>query len=369
MINLNIELNSKDRINYPIIIGSSILAEISEFFLKFSSKKVVIVTNETIFELYEEKFPEMFAKTNLHIEYCVIPDGEMYKNQITLDKILTCAFEAKLGRDDLFVAFGGGVIGDITGFAAAIYLRGINFIQIPTTILAQVDSSIGGKVAINTPYGKNLLGAFYQPKAVISDLDFLKTLPKREVLTGLSEVIKYSFIEKTCESNFVNFANFLLENCDLILKNNENILEKTISRCCELKASVVAKDEKENGIRAILNFGHTIGHAIEKATEYNFFTHGEAISIGMKGAFLISLKLKKISKDYFDFAQSILDRYNFVQKISENVQAENIFQAISYDKKIKNGKLRFVLPVDYAQVKLFENIESELIFNVIKELY
>ena len=369
MITLKVEINSKDKINYPIIIGEDAGVEIAKYCKQFSCAKVLIVTNETIYEIYQEKMPKIFADCGLQVEYCIVPDGEKYKNQEILDKILTCAFEAKLERNDLFAAFGGGVIGDITGFAAAIYMRGVNFMQIPTTILAQVDSSVGGKVAINTPYGKNLLGAFYQPKVVISDLNFLKTLPEREILTGLSEVIKYSFIEKTCAVDFHDFAKFLFENNEAVLKRNLSVLSNVVNRCCELKAAVVKQDEKENGLRSILNFGHTIGHAIEKCTQYNIFTHGEAVSIGMRGAFCISYKLKKINDEYFNFANNILSSYGFNFKIPENISPDKIFEALSYDKKVKDGNIRFVLPVGYADVEIFDNIASDIIMESIKELY
>ena len=369
MKTLNIELNPEEKRSYPIVIGQDLKNEIRNFFRKIQAKKIVIVTNTTIFAIYKNLLEEVFADCDFVTKYCILDDGEVYKNNNSLDKILTSAFDAKLERNDAFVAFGGGVVGDITGFAASIYLRGVDFVQIPTTILAQVDSSVGGKVAINTKYGKNLLGAFYQPKAVFSDLNFLKTLPKREILTGLSEVVKYSFIEKTCTGKFTDFADFLLNNAQNNLNLNVAELEQTVCRCCELKSAVVKQDEKENGLRAILNFGHTIGHAIEKCTDYKVFTHGEAVAIGMKGAFLLSLKLNKIQQDYFEFAKKLLELYSLDYKIPSNIEPDNIFKALFYDKKVKNGSLRFVLPVDYASVGVFSDVSPEIITEVIKELY
>ena len=214
MRTINIDIQTQEDKSYPIFIGQDAKSELLNFLKTTTSKKAVLVTNETIFEFYEETLRSITENSPINIQFCIIQDGEKFKSQTSLDRILTCAFENKLERKDTFIAFGGGVIGDITGFAAAIYLRGINFIQVPTTILAQVDSSVGGKVAINTPYGKNLLGAFYQPQAVFSDLNFLKTLPKREILTGFSEIVKYSFIEKTCGGEFSNFAEFLTQNAN-----------------------------------------------------------------------------------------------------------------------------------------------------------
>ena len=369
MLELNVELNSQENRDYPICIGAGISEKTKDLLNKYRAKKILVVTNETIFELYEDRLPEIFSNIDALVEYCILPDGEVYKNHNELEKILTCAFEAKLERSDIFVAFGGGVIGDITGFAASMYLRGVKFVQIPTTILAQVDSSVGGKVAVNTPYGKNLVGAFYQPKVVISDLNFLKTLPKREILTGLSEVVKYSFIEKNSGVEFSDFAKFLYENASSVLRLDFEVLEKVIYRCCELKSAVVNQDEKEAGLRAILNFGHTIAHAVEKVTRYNVFTHGEAVAIGMRAVLKVSHKLGKINSDYYDFGNQLLDVYGFNYKIPECIKAENLLEALAYDKKVQNGKVRFVLPVEYGVVEIFNDISPELLLEVLKELY
>ena len=366
---VNVEIQSNNDKSYPIYIGSDMVSSIDEVLARIAPKKILIVTNENIFELYGEKFPELFKRPDISLEYCILPDGEIYKNQTSLEIILACAFEAKLERNDVFVAFGGGVIGDMTGFAAAIYLRGINFIQVPTTILAQVDSSVGGKVAINTPYGKNLLGAFYQPKAVFSDINYLKTLPKKEILAGLSEVVKYSFIEKSCNTEFTDFAKFLYANQKAVARLDNAVISQMIETCCKLKAAVVNQDEKEKGLRAILNFGHTIGHAIEKSTDFSRFTHGEAVAIGMKGIFFIALRLGKINEEYFNFAMELLNSFGLSYSIPKDVPAEKIIDALSYDKKVRNGKIRFVLPVGYGKVEISEDVPKDLIADVLKELY
>jgi len=365
-VNVKIEGIGK---SYNIDIAKDLLDNISSYFQGIDRKKALLVTNETIFELYKDRISEVFPNTNLQIEYCILPDGEVYKNDKSLNKILTCAFESKFSRKDIFIAFGGGVIGDITGFAAAIYMRGLDFIQIPTTLLAQVDSSVGGKVAINTSYGKNLIGAFWQPKMVLSDLSLLKTLPKREILTGFAEIIKYSFIEKNSCFTYSDFSKFLSDNVNDALNLKADGIEYIIQRCCELKAWVVSQDEKESGLRKILNFGHTIGHSIEKCTNYNTFTHGEAISIGMKVAFLLSYKLDKIKKEYFDFALCLLNAYGLNFKIPKNVEPEIIVEMLDYDKKATAGKIQFVLPIDYATVELCDNIERNLILEIVRELY
>ena len=366
---VNVKIQSDNDKTYPIYIGTDMVSAIDDVINKIAPKKILIVTNENIFELYGEKFPELFKKNNISLEYCILPDGEIYKNQTSLEIILACAFEAKMERNDIFIAFGGGVIGDMTGFAAAIYLRGVNFIQVPTTILAQVDSSVGGKVAVNVPYGKNLLGAFYQPKAVFSDLNYLKTLPQREVLTGLSEVVKYAFIEKSCNTEFIDFAKFLYSNQKAILELNRDILSRMIETSCKLKAAVVNQDEKEKGLRSILNFGHTIGHAIEKSTNYNFFTHGEAVAIGMKGMFFIAFRLGKINDEYFNFAIELINSFGLSFSIPKDIPVGKIIEALSYDKKIKNGKVRFVIPVGYGKVEITEDVPDDLVVDVLKELY
>lgn len=367
IVNVNIT-NTKEN-HYPIIIGDNIQNEIINFLNKHNKCKAIIVTNSTIWKIYEKEITSIFSKAKIHIEYCILPDGEIYKNEKSIEQILTCAFENKLDRNDFLIAFGGGVIGDITGFAASIYLRGINLIQIPTTLLAQVDSSIGGKVGINTPYGKNLIGNFYQPVTVFSQINFLKTLPEKELLTGLSEVIKYSFIEKSCNENYENFAEFLLNNSNKILKKEPETMINLISKCCKLKTAVVNQDEKEKGLRVILNFGHTLAHSIEKTTNFSHFTHGEAVAIGIRGAFLIAKKTNKINKDYFEYAINLLDKYKLNYKIPSNIKQEMILDNLIYDKKVQNGQIRFVLPTGYGIVEIFNNIESTIILQTINELY
>lgn len=369
MQTVDVKIPCSENKSYQIFIGDNTSEKFPEIINMISSRKILVVTNETIYEIFSDKIKQIYACDGKIVEYCILPDGETYKNKNSLETILTCAFEAKLERNDVMVAFGGGVIGDITGFAAAIYLRGINFVQVPTTILAQVDSSVGGKVAVNTPYGKNLLGAFYQPKVVISDLNFLKTLPEREILTGLAEVVKYSFIEKSCGTEFSDFAQFLYANQSAIIKLETDKISTVIETSCKLKAKVVEQDEKEKGLRAILNFGHTIGHAIEKCTNYNQFTHGEAVVMGMKAVFIMALAMGKINEEYYKFSLDLLKSYKLDFKIPQNISTEQIMDALLYDKKVQNGAVRFVIPVGYAKVEIFNNVNKNVIENALKELY
>ena len=266
----------------------------------------------------------------------------------------------KLTRKDAFIAIGGGVVGDLTGFAASTYMRGIDFIQVPTTLLACVDSSVGGKTAIDTDYGKNLVGTFYQPKAVLINPNFLKTLDERQFKTGLGEVVKYSFIEKSCKcEEDLNLTNFLSEKAEMIVNRDERALSKLIEICVKLKISVVEKDEKEGGLRRILNFGHTYGHAIEKITKYKKYTHGEAIVEGMKFAFNLAVKRNLIDKNYKFLAEDVIKKFNFVD-IPE-FDMEKMIELMQMDKKASFDKIVFILPTDYSTVEAFELDSKDLV--------
>lgn len=296
-----------------------------------------------------------FSKENVY----VLKDGEKEKNFNNYKKITERALQMKLTRKDAIIAIGGGVVGDLAGFVSSTYMRGIDFIQVPTTLLACVDSSVGGKVAIDTDYGKNLVGAFYQPKVVFINPNFLKTLDDRQFKTGLGEVVKYSFIEKSCKCDEdLNLTNFLSENVEKIINRDERILSKLIEICVKLKISVVEKDEKENGLRRILNFGHTYGHAIEKITKYKKFTHGEAIVAGMKYAFNLAIKRNLIDKNYKFFAEDVIKKFNFVE-IPE-FDREKMIELMQLDKKACNEKIVFILPTDYSTVEAFELNSEDL---------
>jgi 3-dehydroquinate synthase len=367
---VNVKIKERAAFSYPIIIGDNILAQIGSLIKQnLNAQKLMVITNTTIFKLYGEMVKKSLQKEGFIFDFTVLKDGEKYKNMDSLSKIWDKAIEFRLDRKDAFIALGGGVIGDITGFAAATYLRGIDFVQIPTTLLAQVDSSVGGKVAINHFFGKNLLGAFYQPKLVLADTETLKTLPVKELKTGLAEVLKYGFIEKTCDLNTDKFFSFLKQNKNDIYNLKVSIMSELVEHCCKLKSSVVYQDEKEMGLRAILNLGHTIGHAIEKSTNYEVFTHGEAVAIGLKGVFFLSYNLEKIDENCLDSALELIKDYDLEYKIPRKVTIESIMQSMSYDKKVIASKKRFILPVKEFGVEIFDNIKDEDICSVLSLLY
>lgn len=262
-----------------------------------------------------------------------MPDGEQYKNMQTIDMILDHCFENRLDRKSLLVAFGGGVIGDMTGFAASIYQRGINFVQVPTTLLSQVDASVGGKTGINNKYGKNLIGAFHQPKEVLIDPYFLTTLPKREFGAGIAEIIKMAV---TFNKDFFQW----LEENDLTKEENIKI---AIQKSVETKANVVIQDEKENGIRAALNYGHTFGHVIENETQYKTYLHGEAVGIGMVMANELAVKLGHISQEEASRVKKLLEKYN-IPTSYKIVDVEEFYEHFFLDKKSLDNKIKFILP-------------------------
>ena len=283
MEKINVNLGER---SYPIYIGEDITeALIHDFATKNPRRQIIIVSNEEIYDYYGEELRQALSSCELITE--IIPSGEEYKTFNMAEKILNKMIEARFNRDCVLIALGGGVVGDLAGFVASIYQRGIDFIQIPTTLLAMVDSSVGGKVAVNHPLGKNLIGSFYQPKEVWIDLKVLNTLPEREWKAGLAEVVKYGVIWDQ------DLFSFLEENQLNLRKENLKLAGKIISKSCKIKAEVVSKDEREDNLRAILNFGHSFGHALESATGYNYYRHGEAVAIGMIMAGKLALEDRK----------------------------------------------------------------------------
>ncbi len=349
MLNVNIESVKN---SYPIFIENETILQLKEKIQKYlEGKNYLVVISQKVEKLYGKtlNFPNKF----------VLKDGEKEKNFKNLQKILNHALKLKLTRKDAIVAIGGGVVGDLAGFAASIYMRGIDFIQVPTTLLACVDSSVGGKTAIDTKFGKNLVGSFYQPKVVYINPNFLKTLDNRQFKTGLGEVIKYSFIEKSCMcEEDLNLTNFLSEKFEEIINRNEKILAALIEICLKLKISVVEKDEKESGLRQILNFGHTYAHAIEKITNYRKFTHGEAVVEGIIFAFNLALKKNLIDKNYKFLAEDVIKKFNFKQ--IPKFKIEKMVELMKTDKKANSQNLVFILPVNYSVVEAFEVSAQEL---------
>lgn len=309
----------------------------------------LLVSNETVFPIYGEQVLQELHKTGRNIHSYVIPDGEQHKTWDMANQVLTFALSKRLPRQTVLLALGGGVVGDLAGFVAAIYLRGIPFIQIPTTLLAQVDSSVGGKVAVNHELGKNMIGDFYHPEAVFMDINTLGTLPQREWLAGLAEVIKYGIIWDQ------EFFWFLENNRERILEKETNMLSKILERCCAIKAEVVAIDENEQGLRAILNFGHTVGHAIERATEYERYRHGEAVAIGMAAAVQLSVVLGKLAKEEARQIIASLENWGLPTKLPD-ISVEDIIEGIGYDKKTRGSNITFILPTGIGEVQVVHGI-------------
>ena len=344
-----ITVNTKTK-SYLVHIENEPVEKLRDKIFSFSERYLVVIS-EKVDKLYN-KFLNIPKQNKF-----VLKDGESEKNFKNYQKILNRAFEMKLTRKDCFIAIGGGVVGDLTGFAASTYMRGIGFIQVPTTLLACVDSSVGGKTAINTKFGKNLVGCFYQPDAVFINPKFLGTLNERQFKSGLGEVIKYSFIEKKC-SGKADFANFLLQNSAKILKRDENILENIIEKCINFKKYVVENDEKEADLRRVLNFGHTYGHAVERITDYKKYTHGEAVVEGMRYAFKLALKKSLTDENYAHFAEDLLDKFSY--KSLPKFDMKKMIKLMQADKKSDFDDIVFVLPREYGDVEILKLKADEL---------
>lgn len=327
-----VKLNDR---SYPIVITASLLnnAELLQKYLV--NKQLFFVSDTTVAPLY---LPLLQAKCPQHkIGEIILPAGEQFKSLATLEKIFDKLMQEKFDRGVALCALGGGVIGDMTGFAAACYRRGVDFFQIPTTLLAQVDASIGGKTAVNHPLGKNMIGAFYQPQAVLIDVSTLETLPEREYRAGLAEVVKYGLIRDK------DFFYWLIQHADDIVARKLERLIPMIKCCCEIKAEVVSIDERESGLRAIFNFGHTFGHAIEAATEYKVWLHGEGVAIGIVAASYLSRQLNQISDPEFNSILALLKKFNLPIRQTNSVNKTVLKSYMAQDKKIINEKLKLIL--------------------------
>lgn len=325
--------------SYPIYIGAGLLDQPDLLQRHVHGKSVLIVTNTTVAPLYLDKVIDALTRDNpkVSVETVILPDGEQYKNMETMMKIFDKAIESRLDRRSTFVALGGGVIGDMCGFAAAAFLRGVNFIQIPTTVMAQVDSSVGGKTGINHPLGKNMIGAFYQPQCVLIDTDTLNTLPDRELASGLAEVIKYGLIRDA------EFFEWQEKNMDALIARDHAAFVYAIKRSCENKAEVVSQDEKESGLRATLNLGHTFGHAIETGFGYGHWLHGEAVAVGMVMAVDLSHRLGWIDESLVGRVHSITKQARLPTAPPESMTLEMFKSIMAVDKKVADGVLRLIL--------------------------
>ncbi len=332
MKTLRVDLGSR---SYPIHVGPGLLARPELVEPHLAGRQVAIVTNATVGALYLERVRSGLARYEpLTI---TLPDGEQYKTLEVLTRIFDALLEARCDRHTTILALGGGVVGDMAGFAAAVYQRGVPFIQMPTTLLAMVDSSVGGKTGVNHPLGKNMIGAFHQPRAVIIDTDTLSTLPERELSAGLAEVIKYGLIRD------VDFFNWLEAHLDALLARAPDVLTEAILRSCRNKAEVVAADERESGLRAILNFGHTFGHAIEAGVGYGQWLHGEAVAAGMVAAAELSRRLGWLSSEDVTRITALIARARLPVRPPAGLSAQRMRELMSVDKKVRAGKLRLVL--------------------------
>ncbi|MGI2000143.1 3-dehydroquinate synthase [Shewanella frigidimarina] len=352
-----IQVQLGDR-SYPIYIGQDLMND-SELFARYlTNKKALIVSNDTIAPLYLQQIQQAMSAC-ARIETVILPDGEKFKDLQHLDYIFTALLEHNFARDSVLVALGGGVVGDMTGFAAACYQRGIEFIQVPTTLLSQVDSSVGGKTAVNHPLGKNMIGAFYQPKSVIIDTFCLQTLPANEFAAGMAEVIKYGIIWDA------DFFQWLEANVDALKSLQTGALNYAIAKCCQIKADVVAQDETEQGVRALLNLGHTFGHAIEAEMGYGVWLHGEAVSAGTVLAAQTAYKLNLLDEQSVERICRLMQAFDLPIAAPESMGFEQFIKHMRRDKKVLGGKIRLVLPTEIGKADVFSDVSEDLLKLVI----
>ena len=349
MQTLKVELANR---SYPIHIGRNLISDASLILPHLKRKHVAIVTNTTVAPLYLAKLTQTLETAGVKVIPIILPDGEAYKNTETLNTIYDVLLQNRCERSTTLIALGGGVIGDLTGYAAATYLRGVPFIQIPTTLLSQVDSSVGGKTGINHPLGKNMIGAFYQPQLVLADIDTLQTLPPREFSAGVAEVIKYGLIRDA------DFFDWLEVNMAKLMELDEQVLSEAIYRSCQNKADVVAKDEHEQGERALLNLGHTFGHAIENAMGYGVWLHGEAVAAGTMMAADLSLRMAWLSATDVARIKNSLVAANLPID-PPDLGATKYLDLMGLDKKVENGKIRLVLQQGIGKAVITSDYDAE----------
>jgi 3-dehydroquinate synthase len=344
METLNVALGARA---YPILVGQGLLEQSALLLPHLRHPKIAVVTNTTVAPLYLQRFARPLREAGIEVAEIILPDGEQFKNWQTLNTIFDVLLQQRCERSTTLIALGGGVVGDLTGFAAACYQRGMPFIQIPTTLLAQVDSSIGGKTAINHPLGKNMIGAFYQPRLVMTDTDLLNSLPDRELHAGLAEVIKIGLIRD------LPFLEWLETHLERLLARDPQALEYAVCRSCKNKAELVVADEHENGERALLNLGHTFGHAIEAGMGYGNWLHGEAVAAGTMIAAELSCQLGWISVADVERMERLFKRAG-LPVFGPAMAAERILELMQHDKKVHDGKLRLVLFKQVGQAVVSE---------------
>lgn len=358
MREVNVDLGARA---YIIYIGGGIRSKKHLFHESINSRQIMVVTNETIAPLYLSDIKDSLSDFN--VSSLILADGEQHKNLQVVNYIITELLRLRFGRDSCLVALGGGVIGDIVGFTAACYQRGIDFINIPTTVLAQVDSSVGGKTGVNHPEGKNMIGAFHQPLAVIADTSTLSTLSKREVSAGIAEVIKYGLIRDT------DFFVWIENNIDQVLAGDPQAMAYIVERSCWNKADIVAQDERESGIRAILNFGHTFAHAIETGLGYGTWLHGEAVSLGMLMASDLSYRLGWVPDDVVVRISELLHKSNLPVRLPKSLKPAKMRELMSVDKKTKNGQLFLILLEDIGKAVITNKFDENLLLETLHNFY
>jgi len=354
MPTLQLDLGTR---SYPIYIDSGLFNNSDLFSSHIRNKRVCIVTNTIVAPLYLANIKKKLA--NFELDEVILPDGEAEKNLANFERIISHLLTNEHGRDTTLIALGGGVIGDITGFAAASYQRGIDFIQIPTTLLSQVDSSVGGKTAVNHPLGKNMIGAFYQPKAVIIDIDSLDTLPAREFNAGMAEVIKYGILGD------YEFFVWLESNIAAIKAGDKDTLSQMIEKCCQCKADIVASDETEAGVRALLNLGHTFGHAIEAEQGYGNWLHGEAVATGMVLAAKLAVAMNLLEVSDFCRIESLIKAFDLPLTAPTTMGFDDFFRHMRRDKKNIGGKLRFIVPTAIGQSEIRDDVTKEILQQIL----
>lgn len=351
--------------SYEIAIAPKSIEELGAKMQSLNlGKKALVVSNPVVYRRYGDRATASLTAAGFEVSQCILMAGEQYKTLKSVQKVYDVALDNQLERSSTIIALGGGVIGDMTGFAAATWLRGINFVQVPTSLLAMVDASIGGKTGVNHPKGKNLIGAFYQPKFVLIDPEVLQTLPAREFRAGMAEVIKYGVIWDAELFARMEEAKRL----DQLRYVDKELLQDIITRSCQSKADVVEKDEKEANLRAILNYGHTIGHAVESLTRYKVTNHGEAVAIGMVAASRLAIALGLWDEESSARQYALIEKAGLPTKLPGGLDIEQIIQKLQTDKKVKDGQVRFVLPTEIGSATISDRVTADLIREVLPQM-
>jgi len=360
MRTLQVELGER---TYPIHIGEGVLERIGDWFMEKGISQrapLLIVSDDRVAQFHLARVKDLLERAGYHVHESIVPSGEKSKSLAVMERVIGEALKAGLDRNSAVIALGGGVVGDLAGFVAASYMRGIKFVQIPTTILAH-DSSVGGKVAVNHPFAKNIIGAFHQPEMVLFDISMLRTLPEREIRAGYSEMVKHGLI---WDAEFVRWYD---HNADKLLALDSEAVQHALYVGCQIKSMVVSKDERENDLRAILNLGHTIGHAIEAVAGYDEMLHGEAISIGMVGSARLAMRYGRPSFIYEE-TKRLLNKFGLPTRLPQHYDVDEIMSAMAHDKKFKEGTTLFVLPTDIGAVEIRKGVPTDWVREIVEEL-